>query len=257
MLKVTSLLLALCLTPGPGWARPMELPAPATVRHALPSDTTAVGRRGVADRAELEAFLDGVVAAELAEKHVAGATVAIVKNGALFFAKGYGYADLEKRRPVIAEQTLFRIGSVSKLFTWTAAMQLAEQGKLDLNADVNQYLDFKIPATYPEPITLQHLMTHTAGFEEDPRELIGDDPAQLRSMANWLPRRMPGRVRPPGVYAAYSNWATGLAGYIVQRVSGESFEDYIEKHILHPLGMTRTSTRQPLEASLSGDMSQG
>jgi CubicO group peptidase (beta-lactamase class C family) len=136
-------------------------------------------------------------------------------------------------------------------------MQLVEQGKLDLNADVNRYIDFQIPSTYPQPITLQHLMTHTAGFEDDPRELIGDDPAQMRSMADWLPRRMPGRVRPPGTYAAYSNWATALAGYIIQRVSGESFEEYLEKHILEPLGMTHTSTRQPLPPALSSGMSQG
>ena len=98
--------------------------------------------------------------------HIAGAAVSVVKDGKLFFAKGYGYADLENDIPVDPEQTIFRIGSVGKLFTWTAVMQLVEQGKLDLDADINTYLDFRIPDTYPQPITLKHLMTHTSGFED-------------------------------------------------------------------------------------------
>ena len=100
------------------------------------------------------------------EHHIPGAAVSVVKDGRLFFAKGYGYADLENGIPVDPEQTVFRIGSVGKLFTWTAVMQLAEQGKLDLDADINAYLDFRIPDTYPQPVTLKHLMTHTAGFED-------------------------------------------------------------------------------------------
>ena len=120
---------------------------------------------GLTDSAELEAFLDGLVEAQLEAYHIAGATVAVVKDGALFFAKGYGYADLEKRKRVSADRTLFRIASISKLFVWTAVMQLVEQGKLDLNTDINIYLtEFKIPDTYAQPITLTHLMTHTAGF---------------------------------------------------------------------------------------------
>jgi CubicO group peptidase (beta-lactamase class C family) len=123
--------------------------------------------QGPSDPQELEAFLDGVFAAQMQAYNIPGATVAVVKDGELFFAKGYGYADLEKRTHVEPDKTLFRIGSVSKLLTWTAVMQLFEQGKLNLSADVNTYLtDFKIPDTYPEPITLAHLMTHTAGFEE-------------------------------------------------------------------------------------------
>ena len=101
------------------------------------------------DPAELEAFMDGSIEAQLEAYHLAGATVAVVKDGALFFAKGYGYADFKKRKRVQADQTLFRIASISKLFVWTAVRQLVEQGKLDLNADVNTYLtQFKIPDTY-------------------------------------------------------------------------------------------------------------
>ena len=219
--------------------------------------TPPAAARGVRDRAELEAFLDGIMTANLRDKHVAGATIAVVKDGSLLFAKGYGYADVDKRRPVDPARSLFRIGSTSKLFTWTAVMQLVEHGKLDLDADVNRYLDFKIPATFPQPITLRHIMTHTPGFEEDSRDLIGDDSAQIVPLGRWLATHIPGRVRPPGTYASYSNYATALAGYIVQRASGMPWDDYIEQHVLAPLGMGQTTTRQPLPSRLRADMSEG
>ena len=222
-----------------------------------PAPAVPAAVRGVHDRAELAAFLDGVMAANLRDKHVAGATVAVVKDGALFYAKGYGYSDVARRAPVDADRSLFRIGSTSKLFTWTAVMQLVEQGKINLDADVNQYIDFKIPATYKQPITMRHIMTHTPGFEEDGRDLITDDTTRMMPLGRWLATHIPGRVRPPGTFSSYSNYATALAGYIVQRVSGESYDDYIEKHILAPLGMTQTTTRQPLPERLRADMSQG
>ena len=236
--------------PTPRIVRPQELPSPT------PSDPTST-TRGLRDRAELEAFLDGVMAANLADKHVNGATVAVVKDGALFFAKGYGFVDANGRKPVSGERSLFRIGSISKLFTWTAVMQLVEQGKLDLDTDVNKYLDFKIPDTYPQPITLRHVMTHTPGFEEDGRDLITSDTTRMLTLGKWLATHIPGRVRPPGTYSSYSNYATALAGYIVERVSGMSFDDYIEQRILTPLGMTQTTTRQPLPAKFATDMSGG
>src|SRR5215203_3713593 len=130
------------------------------------NEPTAPSQQGPADPAELEAFLDEELGREMEQHHIAGAAVSVVKDGELFFAKGYGSADLENGIPVDPEQTTFRIGSVTKLFTWTAVMQLAEQGKPDLDEDINTYLDFRIPDTYPQPITLKHLMTHTSGFEE-------------------------------------------------------------------------------------------
>ncbi len=213
--------------------------------------------RGLRDSAEIEAFIDGTMAAFMLDKHIAGVTVSVVKNGALFFAKGYGYADVAAKKPVDPATTLFRIGSIAKLFTWTAVMQLVEQGKLDLDRDVNEYLDFKIPATYPEPITLKHIMAHTPGFEEDGRDLFTEDPARMRSMKEWLPAHMPVRVRAPGLFSSYSNYATAVAGYIVERASGMSFDDYIEKNILAPLAMTQTTTRQPLPDRFAADMSMG
>ncbi len=220
-----------------------------------PADTAAAKRP--VERADLEAYIDGVLAAQMAAKHVVGAEVAVVKDGQVLLVKGYGYSDLAKRAPVDPARTLFRPGSVTKLFTWTSVMQLVEANKLDLNADVNQYLDFKLPATFAQPITLRHIMTHSAGFEEDSRDLVSEDPASLMPLGRWLSTHMPKRVRAPGNYTSYSNYATALAGYIVERVSGEPWADYIEHQILTPLGMTHTTGVQPLPAALAGDMSVG
>ncbi|HET9906644.1 MAG TPA: serine hydrolase domain-containing protein, partial [Anaerolineales bacterium] len=153
---------------------------------------------GVTDPAELENFLDGLLTNEMEENHIAGAVISVVKDGKLLFAKGYGYADIENGIPVDPEQTVFRIGSVTKLFTWTAVMQLAEQGKLDLDADINTYLDFRIPDTYPQPITLTHLLTHTPGFEDRFFEVLASDVNDLVPVREWLVSHMPARVRPPG-----------------------------------------------------------
>src|SRR5262249_45382268 len=125
--------------------------------------------------ADLEPFLDGMMPAQLERENIAGAVISVVKDGRLLFAKGYGYSDMEKRRPVTADATLFRPGSISKLFTWTSVMQLVEQGKLDLDKDVNGYIDFQIPPAYGKPITLRDIMTHTPGFEETARDLFVAD----------------------------------------------------------------------------------
>jgi|CZKS01.1.fsa_nt_gi CubicO group peptidase (beta-lactamase class C family) len=207
--------------------------------------------------ADIESFLDGVMPLQLAREDIAGAVIAVVKDGKILFAKGYGYSDVAKRTPVSPEATLFRPGSISKLFTWTAVMQLVEQGKLDLDSDVNQYLDFKIPDTYPKPITLRNIMTHTSGFEETDKELFLPDVKDLKPLDDYLKTHLPQRIFPPGVTPAYSNYATCVAGYIVQRVSGQPYDDYIESHILKPLGMAHTSFRQPLPDALKPLLSNG
>jgi len=212
---------------------------------------------GPTDPAEMAAFFDGMMLSTLESEHIAGVTLVVVKDGAVFFSKGYGYADVEKRIPVDPETTLFRIASISKLFTWTAVMQLVEQGKLDLNADINTYLDFEIPATYPEPITLKHLLTHTPGFEDLYYGMDAATAEDLLPIGDWLKLHVPARVRPAGTFSAYSNYGTALAGYIVERASGMPYADYVEQNIFHPLGMAHTTARQPLPETLAADMAQG
>ncbi len=233
---------------------PTFLLAPVQARHSTPSPPSPTG---LSDPRELETFLDGVISVQLLDDHIPGATVSVVKDGRLFFAKGYGSADLQAGKLVSANTTLFRIGSVSKLFTATAVMQLAEQGKLNLHADVNIYLKtFRIPATYPQPITLAHLLTHTAGFEDRVTGLFPRT-SDLEPLGQWLAEHMPARVRPPGELTAYSNYGFALAGYIVEQVSGLPFEQYVEQHLFQPLGMRHSTFRQPVEARLSADLSQG
>jgi CubicO group peptidase (beta-lactamase class C family) len=210
--------------------------------------------RGPRDAAEVTAFLDGLMAAHLDDHDIAGATVAVVRNGEVLVQKGYGYANLEERRPVDPERTLFRIGSVTKLFTWIAVMQQVEEGTLSLDTDVNEYIDFEIPEAFGAPITLTHLLTHTPGFEDRGFRLFGDTEQSRR---DYLAENMPSRVRLPGSFSAYSNYGTALAGHIVERVSGSSWEDYVKERILDPLGMEYASAHQPLPDNLEPYMSVG
>jgi CubicO group peptidase (beta-lactamase class C family) len=221
--------------------------------------------RGPTTVEEMEAFVDGFMDSQMKAGPVAGAVVIVVKDGQVFFQKGYGYEDVEKRTPVDPAQTLFRPGSVSKLFTWTAIMQLVELGKVDLDADVNTYLkDFKVASTYPEPVKLRNIMTHTAGFEDGGvGYLFAGKAEDLLPLGKWLAAHQPARVRPPttdfsdGTAASYSNWATALAGHIVETVSGQSFDDYVAQHIFQPLGMERSTFGEPLPESLAPRMSGG
>ena len=209
------------------------------------------------ERADLEPWLDGFMPYAIERGDVAGAVVAVVKNGEVIFAKGYGLADVKKGKPVDAERTMFRPGSISKLFTWTAVMQLVEQGKLDLDHDVNEYLDFKIPPRSDGPITLRNIMTHTPGFEEQIKSLIVSDPKQLVPLKIYAEQKTPVRIFKAGSTPAYSNYATALAGYIVERVSGQPFDDYIDSHLFKPLEMSHATFRQPLPAAFEADMSKG
>jgi CubicO group peptidase (beta-lactamase class C family) len=214
---------------------------------------------------EMEAFVDGFMSSQMKAGPVAGAAVIVVKDGQVFFQKGYGFADTEKSVPVDPAQTLFRPGSVSKLFTWTSVMQLVEQGKLDLDADVNTYLkDFQVAATWPQPVKLRNIMTHTAGFEDGAvGYLFASKVEDLLPLGKWVAAHEPTRVRPPttdfsdGTGASYSNWATALAGHIVETVSGQSFDDYVAQHIFQPLGMEHSTFSEPLPESLAPHMSGG
>jgi CubicO group peptidase (beta-lactamase class C family) len=261
-IRTTSWLVALCALPllahGENGDGPLAYKANEQVARQLPP-------RGPTTVEEMEAFVDGFMDSQMKSGPVAGAVVVVVKDGQVFFQKGYGYEDTQKRVPVDPAQTLFRPGSVSKLFTWTAVMQLVEQGKIDLDADVNTYLkDFKVDATFPGPVTMRNLLTHTAGFEDGGvGYLFASKIEDVLPLSEWLAAHQPERVRPAttdfsdGTNASYSNWGTALAGYIVELVSGQPFDDYIAEHIFKPLGMERSTFGEPLPETLAPRMSGG
>ena len=240
-------------TAAPATAAPATAP-PANAAPASASSAAAPAAPALtAD--DLNAWLDGYMPYALHTGDIAGAVVAVVKDGQIVSERGYGYSDVAKRAPVDPKLTLFRPGSVSKLVTWTAVMQQVEQGKIDLDADVNQYLDFKMPLRDGKPVTMRELMQHVAGFEEQAKGILSDDPKSPGFEA-LLKQWVPERVFVPGTTPAYSNYGASLAGYIVQRVSGESFVDYLDKHIFAPLDMKYSTFRQPLPANLEPLMSK-
>jgi CubicO group peptidase (beta-lactamase class C family) len=206
------------------------------------------------DKAQLEAFVDGSLIPLMEKARSQSAVVTIKKDGELLLSKGYGYQNIEQGIKIDPESSMFRPGSISKLYTWLAVMQLVEQGKLDLDVDVNNYLNtFQIKDSFPEqPVTLRHIMTHTAGFEEGwAGYLIFTDEEKLIPLAEAMAKYQPARVYAPGERVAYSNWGTATAGLIVANVSGETFEAYIEKNLFKPLGMAHATFREPLPASLA------
>ncbi|HMB60562.1 MAG TPA: serine hydrolase domain-containing protein, partial [Xanthomonadales bacterium] len=198
------------------------------------------------------AHVDGIVSPLMHNNNSPSGTVAIIKDGQLVFASGYGFQNVEEQIPVDPYTTLFRPGSTSKLFTWVSVMQLVEQGKLDLDTDVNEYLEtVEIEDTFDEPVTLRHILTHTAGFEDGSLGyLIKDDPAESVSLEVAMQRYQPKRVNPPGAQTAYSNYATALAGLMVSTISGLPFNDYVQQNIFDPLGMTHSSFVEPLPDNL-------
>jgi len=205
---------------------------------------------------DLETFLDALVPTQLFRDHVAGAVVVVVKDGKVLLAKGFGYADVETRQPT-TPMTLFRPGSISKLFTGIAVMQLVERGKIDLDRDVNDYLNFRIE-TPPGgvPVTMRRLLTHRAGFEEQLKEHFATT-ERPRQLGVHLAEHLPARLFPRGDVAAYSNYGVALAGYIVERVSGQPFDQYVTTEILAPLGMSYSTFQQPLPRDLQPLMSKG
>src|SRR6266536_6475577 len=227
---------------GPARSPLISLPSPPPAK--VPAVASQPSPAPAFTRQDFETFLDALIPSQLQNRDIAGAVVSVVKDGQVLFAKGYGYADVAAKKPVLADQTLFRPGSISKLFTATAVMQLVEQGKLDLDHDVNEYLDFAIPKTHPEPVTLRRLLTHTAGFEETLKNLFVAHESDLKPLRTYLVNQMPPRIFSTGKVVSYSNYGFTVAGYIVEHVSGEKFERYIDNHILKPETVRKMETRQ-------------
>jgi CubicO group peptidase (beta-lactamase class C family) len=219
------------------FAAAADTPAPPA-----PRELTAVNIAGV---------VDPPMAEWIENRKGPGAVVVVVTRDAEVFAKGYGFSDIDAKKPFTADSTLVRPGSISKLFTGIAVMQLVDTGKLELDRDVNGYIDFVIPTPQGGvPVTLRRLLTHRAGFEDHIKGLFsrGSEPEPL---GQWLAKSLPPRLFPKGDVEAYSNYGFALAGYIVERVSGEPFASYMQQHILDPLGMNHSTFRQPLPDDLA------
>src|SRR4029078_12864963 len=211
-------------------AQPTATLVPETISKSTeapsPPITAAPAGTPELSATDVNAWLDGFMPYAIARGDIPGAVVVVVKDGQVLTERGFGYANVAKKTKVDPKATLFRPGSISKLFTWTALMQQVEQGKVDLNADVNQYIDFKILPYKGKPVTVLNLMTHTPGFEEAVRHLITLGPKEVpfdTLLKDWGPTR----IYAPGTTPAYSNYGASLAGYIVQRTSGEPFNAYL------------------------------
>jgi CubicO group peptidase (beta-lactamase class C family) len=212
---------------------------------------------GPQDQGSVESFFDQHIPDALDEWEIPGATVSVVRGNQVLFRGGYGMSDLERRIAFDPDRTLVRIASITKTFTWTSIMQLQERGSVDLDADVNDYLDnVEVPDTFEAPVTLRSLMTHTSGFEDRTIGLATRTPEEMIPLEQYLMENMPERVRPPGVMTSYSNFGAGLAGQVVSDVSGMSYQDYIEANILTPLDMNHTAVVEPLPAELAPDMAR-
>jgi CubicO group peptidase (beta-lactamase class C family) len=219
---------------------------PSVIAQSTSVKPSANQRQAVTDRKELESFLDKFFAEQMPKFKIPGAVFVLVKDGKVFFAKGYGYTDIEKKKPVDPNKTLFRAYSVSKSFTATAVMQLVERGQLKLDEDVNKYLKrFKIKDNFTEPVTLADLLTHRAGFADtDVKTQLAQGEFRVLDLGEYLKKNLPPRSRPPGKFE-YSNFGAALAGFVVEEVSGEQFAEYVERHILKPLEMRRSTFLLP------------
>jgi CubicO group peptidase (beta-lactamase class C family) len=194
---------------------------------------------------EIRTFVDSFMAAELGPRHIPGAAFVFVRDGKIVAMRGYGLADVERRTPVIPESTIFRIGSISKVMTAMAVLQLADRGRIDLSADPARYVKrVSIPTNYPQPITVEQLLTHTAGFDEIRPGTQAPTRDAVLPFPDFLATRLV-RVRPPNETIAYSTYGVTLAGELVEEVSGLPIEDYLTKEIWRPLGMTRTNINVP------------
>lgn len=255
------LLAVLFMLPGrtPGQAEPETPEDPNNANGVI--EFQARDDAAPVDPDQLERLLDGLVGYAMEEHHLPGVVVSVVNGDGLLLAKGWGRSRLQPDEPVDPDRTLFRVGSISKTFTFTGVMQQVEAGRLRLDEDISTYLDgVEIAGTDRYgPLTMTHLMTHTPGFEATnighgaAASLKGD-----HSLTEYVTRYRPARVRPPGELASYSNQGVSLAGKVLQDVSGEDFAEYMERHVLGPLDMTRSTFRdwpgEPVEGYMDPEL---
>ena len=221
--------------------------------------------------AELEAYVDGVVKDAMDREHIAGVTVAVIQDGQVVLKKGYGFASLSPIRKVNPDTTLFRVGSISKTFTWIALMKEVEADRIRLGQPINLYLPEQLQVKdqgFHTPIRVRNLLDHSAGFEDRAMgQLFEKNPSRERPLAAYLRQERPRRVHAPGLVSSYSNYGAALAGQAVSYASGKPFERLIEEEILLPLNMNHTTFREarpteaglpaPMPEALQNDLSEG
>jgi CubicO group peptidase (beta-lactamase class C family) len=223
---------------------------------AQAADVAAAPVASEVTAAGIQDFIDPLVLEQLQRRRIAGAVVVVVNDGAVIMSKGYGRADVAAVR-AMDQHTIVRIASITKTLTALAVMQLVEAGKLNLDRDVNEYLEFVVPKRPGLPsVTLRRLLTHQTGFEDRHGGIAAWSGGRL-PLGPFLARQLPPRDPLNSELVAYSNYNASLAAYIVERVSGERFEHYLDDHIFKPLGMTRTTAVQPLPDELSTQVSNG
>lgn len=229
-----------------------------TMSFAAMAQEAVAARETVSTRppsADIAALVDGYLSAALDQQGVPSAAIVLMQDGKPILSRAYGHADLKARKPATIDATIYRQASVSKLFTWVLVMQLVEEGKLDLDRDINAYLDFRLPQPYGKPITLRHLMTHSAGFDERLRGIF--DVGEPKPLSELTRNNIPALIYAPGSTNSYSNYGAMLAGYIAERAAGKPYVQLVEDRILRPLGMKRSTFRQPLPAALKPMLAKG
>ncbi|MDQ2834523.1 MAG: beta-lactamase family protein [Acidobacteriota bacterium] len=217
----------------------------------LATSATPQERRLAIAPDDLAAFVDGMFDIQLKRDDAAGAVFLFMQNDATLLGRGYGWANISKHIPMDPDRTIVRGGALAMPVIAVAVMQQVEQGRLSLDEDIARYLDFHLPGRQGGPITLRHLLTHTAGFTDTLSHI------QATDLRTYLTRNLPPRTYPAGALNSYSPYGMDLAAYIVERASTEPFSDYAQRHIFAPLGMTRTTLAQPLPTPLAPDLSQG
>ncbi|KYG25977.1 penicillin-binding protein [Bacillus gaemokensis] len=193
---------------------------------------------------EVETFADKFMSKQMENKNFPGAAIIIVKDDKILFQKGYGFSDKEHKIPIDPKQTVFRLASISKVFTASAVMQLVEQGKVDLNRDITDYMGgLTYQNNFNEPVTMKHLLTHTTGFDYvDPRpDDINNHLNDYTRLKDYVKENMPTVVRKPGDTYTYDNFASMLQGYIVQNITNTSFYKYMASNLFYPLEMQSSS----------------
>jgi len=210
------------------------------------------------DAIEMRSLILSIILGQYAKYNLVGMTYSVVKDGTLLVSGGYGSSNITASTLVDPNNTLFRVGSISKTFIAISILQLMEDGLIDLDADVNTYLtSFKITSTYTEPITIRHLLTHTAGFEETTFLSVYETASEMPDLEETLMMDPPDRVNPPGEVVSYSNYGYCLLGYIIEKLTALPFEQYVQMEILDPFGMNHTTFEQSLPSQLEDDMSVG